>query len=62
MSQHTQATTTAPADTIASTGKIRSIARLFGREAGRRRPVSIETDAKLRAAHVRAASFRPELY
>ena len=62
MSQHTETTATTPADTIASTGKIRSIARRFGREAGRRRPVSIETDAKLRAAHVRAAGFRAELY
>lgn len=51
-----------PSDSTASQPMVRSIARRLGREPGRRQPVSIETDARLRAAHVRTASFRPELY
>ena len=62
MSRHTEATPSEPIDGAKLPGKARSIARFFGRETGRRRPVSIETDARLRAAHVRAAAFRPELY
>lgn len=42
----------------------RAIARILGhnRSTGRRRPLSIEADAKLQTAHIRHAAFRPELY
>ena len=42
----------------------RAIVRILGhnRSPGRRRPLSIEADAKLHTAHIRHAAFRPELY
>ena len=42
----------------------RATVRILGhrRSNGRRRPLSIEADAKLRTAHIRHAAFRPELY
>jgi hypothetical protein len=40
------------------------LGRLLGhtRDTGRRRPASLEFEAKLHATHVRPAAFRPELY
>jgi hypothetical protein len=32
------------------------------RDTGRKRPESVEIDAKLHSTHVRPAAFRPELY
>ena len=40
----------------------RAVARFFHLDTSRRRPKSIEADAKLHASHVRPAPFRPELY
>lgn len=65
MRNPTGAATPSPSETKPRPGaSSRALGRFLGhpRSTGRRRPQSIELDAKLQVTHVRPAPLRPDLY